>query len=200
MVTYSPGKNGLRAVLAVLFLICCGPPSAVPKPVPSGVPLETARRQKSLSFVTLNIRNAYNYPFAERIGWKERFDRLVDWMRRGEKFPDIIALQEFPIWWYCPTNPKVVGHYEPMARLLRAIENAGGPKYRIGYAMARVVWGEPAFGLHEGASTAGACQGRSGNALLFDPDRIETVAPEGMDYPSESGYADVRVRRSLVCN
>jgi len=156
-----------------------------------------------LSVLSLNLRNIYNHPCkGERVVWSERYARIALWMAESGKQPDILALQEAPGWWWCPTNPTPLRDYEALAYLILSIKAVTNLNYRIAYLVGTATYrGEGGCGINGGPSMGG-CQGWGGRALLYNVDRLRNVTGEAPDEQishDDTTKVGVHLRRSLPC-
>lgn len=172
---------------------------------------DVAREELGVSILAVNLYDIFNAADEQnthvRDGtvWQTRYTRIFTWMRDTQTFPDIIALQEAPGFWSCPTNGRMMPDYAAIDFLLDGIRTASGEQYRIAYLIA----GKPGTSdgnAWVGSVPAGLCSTQGGRALLYRPSKIRNVitAPGANDkvispyedpYPMHQTY----LARSVQC-
>lgn len=184
---------------------------------------EVARENLGVSILVVNLYDILNAADEQnphvRFGtdWQTRYTRIFIWMRDTQTFPDIIALQEAPAFWSCPTNGRMLPDYAAIDFLLDGIRDVSGEQYRIAYLIA----GKPGNSSGDawvGSWPAGACSTQGGRALLYRPSKIKNVitapgvndtviSPYETPYPMNQTYLARSVQccspaadRSDVCN
>jgi len=167
---------------------------------------ELARDQLGVSILTINLHDIMNVPHsATGVTWQTRYTRIFTWMRDTGNFPDVIALQEAPGQWTCPTDDRRLPDYAALDFLMDGIRNAGGEQYRIAYLLTGK--GHMADGTAWiGSAPAQFCSTQGGLALLYRPSRVRNVitqpspgdsvvSPYTAPFPLQSTY----LARSMQC-
>ncbi len=119
-----------------------------------------------------------------------------------KEIPDVIALQEAPGWWWCPTDWNALRDYAALDRLISNIRTETGVLYRIAYLVATYEGGgEGGCGINGGTATGG-CKMWGGLAMLYNPNRLRNATGEAQD--PQTSHDDllrmgVHFRRSLPC-
>ncbi len=135
------------------------------------------RERLGISVLTLNLRDIYNVPdLAAPAGatWRVRYARIVPDLRAAGVIPDIVALQEAPGYWICPTNARRLPDYAAIDVLADDLESLAGERYRVAYLIAQPEHGSDGRGFL-GADPSGLCSVRGGRALLYRPSRLRNV-------------------------
>jgi hypothetical protein len=129
-----------------------------------------------MNVLSVNLRNAYDEPCqGERVEWRDRYARIARWMRESGTTPDIMALQEAPGWWWCPTNWNAQGDYAALHYLVSTINAETNLNYRIAYLVNTANYGGLGNCGIGGGQSAGGCQGWGGLALVYNADRLRNV-------------------------
>lgn len=136
---------------------------------------DLAREQLGVSILAVNLLDILNFPFSiSGVTWQTRYTRIFTWMKDTQTFPDVIALQEAPGFWSCPTDARRLPDYAAIDFLLDGIRDASGEQYRIAYLIAGKPHGADGNGW-VGSAPAQFCTTQGGMALLYRPSRVRNV-------------------------
>ena len=136
------------------------------------------------SVLAINLQGIHEGYGSDTASWEDRYGRIADWMATSGKKPDFIALQEVH------GLSGDVKSYDTLFTLITKIKEKTSVSYRIAYLIVRPV----PQGLRP---TLWA-----GNALLYNPDRIENNTPISNIVPSnfdDESFLGWRLRKSLPC-
>lgn len=141
---------------------------------------EVDRQKFGVSILAVNLFNIMNMPETQDgVFWQTRYTNIFKWMKDTGTFPDVIALQEAPAFWSCPTDARRLPDYAAIDFLLDGIRDASGEQYRIAYLIAGKPGGVNATSW-VGRGPAQFCSQQGDRALLYRPSRIRNV----IDRPS----------------
>ena len=151
----------------------------------------------TLSIASVNMANAVD--FGGGANWQTRVDRLVTTIEGAQLVPDFISLTEIAGLWNCSTPPyRRAGDYDMIDRLLWRLDKRLSANYRVAYMVGVTGSVNNDFGTP-------LCWFHSGDALLYNPDRLVNLTPadvagkaqERHDGPLLGTY----IRRSLpICS
>lgn len=168
------------------------------KPIGKAVQ-DLAKDQLGVSILTVNLHDIMNVPHsASGVPWQTRYARIFTWMADTSTFPDVIALQEAPGFWTCPTDARRLPDYAALDLLLDGIRNASGEQYRIAYLITGKGHGADGTAWI-GSAPAQFCSAQGGMALLYRPSRVRNVisrpgtgdtviSPYTQPFPLQSTY------------
>jgi hypothetical protein len=141
---------------------------------------EVDRQKFGVSILAVNLFNIMNMPETQDgVFWQTRYANIFKWMKDTGTFPDVIALQEAPAFWSCPTDARRLPDYAAIDFLLDGIRDASGEQYRIAYLIAGKPGGVNATSW-VGRAPAQFCSQQGDRALLYRPSRVRNV----IDRPS----------------
>lgn len=137
---------------------------------------DLARDQLGVSVLSVNLMDILNVPRSSQDGvpWQTRYARIFTWMKDNQTFPDVIALQEAPAFWSCPTDGRKLPDYAAIDFLLDGIREASGEQYRIAYLIAGKPHGSGGSDWI-GTTPVGLCSTQGDMALLYRPSRVRNV-------------------------
>jgi hypothetical protein len=195
----SPVRSLLLLLTASMTLVGC-------QLTPATEEAKEVDRQKfGVSILAVNLFDIMNMPDEQSgVPWQTRYERVFKWMKDTGTFPDVIALQEAPGFWSCPTNARKLADYAAIDFLLDGIRDASGEQYRIAYLIAGKPGGVNASSW-VGDRPAEFCSQQGDRALLYRPSRVRNVItqPSGTQ-PVISPYVEPFPRatylaRSIQC-
>jgi hypothetical protein len=160
---------------------------------------ETRATTRRVSLLTLNLRGLHewwggnekeNGPGTTFVPWRERYERVAEWMQNTNTLPDVLALQEVPAskhhFWGGFLEPR---DYETLFLLIERIKARTGADYRIAY-----------LGTDE---TEGWNVLSQGKAVLYNAARLRNTTPAGGDTAVADKAASIdslHARRSYSCD
>lgn len=199
-------KHYLRRMLPLFMAAACALLAGCQnKPVNPALQ-DLAREELGVSILTVNLHDIMNVPHADTgVTWQTRYMRIFAWMRDTNTFPDVIALQEAPGQWTCPTDQRRLPDYAALDLLLDGIRSVTGEQYRIAYLL--VGKGHGADGTAwVGTAPAQFCSTQGGHALIYRPSRVRNVItqPSARDtvvsaYTTPFPLLSTYLARSMQC-
>lgn len=146
----------------------------------------------------------YDVPCKDPNGnWITRCDNLVNWIE-GNKYPDIIAIQEAFGWVWCPTNFDLLTDYEELFYMISKLNMNPNVNYRIAYLTGVDAKGRGDCGI--GGGVLGGCDLYSGKAVIYNSNRLSNLTSNDSDLSVDHTYnygnsTSPIFRRSLpACN
>jgi hypothetical protein len=192
-------------VFAAGFLIPsgCGPDGNGVNGV--GKVLEEVARLRTLSLLTINLRGGLDVPCDSQVNdYVKRYGTIADDLKKDGLVPDVIALQEVTGWMWCTLDHKALRDYALLDQLLQSLRSGTGIQYRIAYMTANSFTSGNVRCSFKGGRKLDAwnpCHMRSGQALLYNPDRISNrmTGTPNSDATAHDALVDnvMRLRRSL---
>lgn len=157
------------------------PPPGILRPLPL----------PTLTVVTTNMANAFAL---QGVTWEMKMDRLAALIVASGQVPDIISMTEVSGWTSCTTPASDnSGDYDMIDRLIWRLRDGTGVTFRVAY----LVGADGSFGW-------GRCRYYSGDAVIYNPNRIVNLTPADVATRAQTSYNEnlvgFQVRRSLpIC-